>query len=294
MSNSRSYLRAAFNARPFGMPIPPNWFGLAAFALLGVFVSPGFWLIGAGLEGLYLWALSRNPRFREIVDGEQRGGNEDWRARYQSLAAHLDTQARELQVAIESQCAEIVELLARTGATEAQMSDVRQMAWIHLKLLAARGSILEVTAAAERENRNLQEQERRVIDRLGGSNVDDELKRSLEQQLEVIRSRRGAHADAQRRRELVEAELERLRQQISLVREQVLLATDEHSAAASLDALSASLNEANRWLKDQRELFAGLDDLTDEPLPADLLPARASAPGARGQRRDSRRKTVSE
>ena len=93
----------------------------------------------------------------------------------------------------------------------------------------------------------------------------------------MIRSRRGAHADAERRRELVEAEIERLRQQVSLVREQALLATDEHSAAASLDALSASLNEANRWLKDQRELFAGLDDLTDEPPPADLLRPKAAA-----------------
>ncbi|HKE95227.1 MAG TPA: hypothetical protein VKB34_13025, partial [Povalibacter sp.] len=95
--------------------------------------------------------------------------------------------------------------------------------------------------------------------------------------LTVIRSRREAHADAQRRRELVDAELERLRQQVSLVREQALLATDEHSVASSLDALSASLNEANRWLKEQRELFAGLDDLTDEPVPAELLQPKNSA-----------------
>ena len=67
------------------------------------------------------------------------------------------------------------------------------------------------------------------------------------------------------------------------MREQALLATDEHSAAASLDALSASLNEANRWLKDQRELFAGLDDLTDEPPPADLL--RPKTPPPRRQQR---------
>ena len=78
----------------------------------------------------------------------------------------------------------------------------------------------------------------------------------------------------------MEAELERLRQQVSLVREQALLATDEHSVAASLDALSASLNEANRWLKDQRELFAGLDELTDEPPPPELLRPKA----ARGRR----------
>jgi hypothetical protein len=150
------------------------------------------------------------------------------------------------------------------------------MAWLHLKLLAARASILQVITAAERDKRNLEEQERRVIDRLSDTTLGDELKRSLEQQLEVLRSRRAGHVDAQRRRELVEAELERLRQQVSLVREQALLATDEHSVASSLDALSASLNEANRWLKDQRELFAGLDDLTDEAPPADLLQPRTA------------------
>ena len=282
MSGSRSYIAAAFNARPFGMPLPPNWFGIAAFVLLGAFVNPGLWLIGAGLEGLYLWALSRNQRFRATVDASGKG--EDWVARYNSLSYHLDEDARRRQESIESQAREIVDLLSRTGATEMQKSDVRQMAWLHLKLLAARASILQVISSAERDKRALEEQERRVIERLSEDSIGDGLKRSLEQQLEVLRSRRAGHADAQLRRELVEAELERLRQQVSLVREQALLATDEHSVASSLDALSASLNEANRWLKDQRELFAGLDGLTDEPPPADLLRPRPRARGRRGER----------
>lgn len=281
MKGSRSYLAAAFNARPFGMPLPPNWFGIAAFALLGAFVHPGLWLIGAGLEGLYLWVLSRNERFRATVDAGGKG--DDWVARYNALSYHLDEDARRRQEAIEIQAREIVDLLSRTGATEMQKSDVRQMAWLHLKLLAARASILQVISSAERDRRALDEQERRVIDRLSEDSIGDELKRSLEQQLEVLRSRRAGHADAQHRRELIEAELERLRQQVSLVREQALLATDEHSVASSLDALSASLNEANRWLKDQRELFAGLDGLTDEPPPADLLRARPSTK-RRGER----------
>jgi hypothetical protein len=280
MSGKRSYLAAAFNARPFGMPIPPNWFGVAAFALLGAFVNPGFWLIGAGVEGLYLWALSKHPRFRAIVDTTT--ADTSWHGRYRSLIETLDAVAREQQDHMEHQAAEIIDLLSRTGAVDSQMSDVRQLAWLHLKLLAARASILQVLASAVREHRNLEEQERRVIDRLSRVEQDDELKRSLEQQLEVIRSRRAAHADANRRRELLDAELERLRQQASLVREQALLATDERSAATSLDALSASLNEANRWLKDQRELFSGLDALTDEPPPAEML--RAKAGPARRQR----------
>ena len=279
MNGRRSYLAAAFNARPFGMPIPPNWFGVAAFALLGALVNPGFWLIGAGLEGLYLWALSRNERFRATVDAD--GGKQNWSDRYGSLIALLDNHARQAQENIEFRAREIVDLLARTGATESQISDVRQMAWLHLKLMAARASILQVIASADREKHDLDDQERRVIDRLSATELNDGLRRSLEQQLEVMRSRRAAHTDAQSRRELVDAELERLRQQVSLVREQALLATDEHSVASSLDALSASLNEANRWLKDQRELFAGLDDLTDEPPPAELL-----RPKSQSRRRD--------
>lgn len=283
MKSKRSYLAAAFNARPFGMPIPPNWFGLATVALLGAVINPAIWLIGAGLEGLYLWALSQNKRFRAVVDAEDR--EENWDSRYDSLHAHLDEHAREDQRAIEAQAREIVDLLAKRNATELQINDVRQLAWLHLKLLAARASMLQVLSAAARERRSLEEQERRIDSRLAAGDVDAELQRSLEQQLSVIRSRRVAHADAERRRELVEAELERLKQQISLVREQALLATDEHSVRSSLDALSASLNEANRWLKDQRELFAGLDAFTDEAPPPELL---------RPKPKSSRRERVTE
>jgi hypothetical protein len=281
--SERSYVAAAFNARPLGMPVPPNWFAIAAFALLGALVSPGFWLIGAGIEGLYLWALSRNQRFRDTVDSISGSSTRtDWNARYLALSSGLDNEATNHQAAIEQQAAEIVGLLSRTGANESQMADVRQMAWLHLKLLAARASFVQVIASASREHQAMDDQEQRIKTRLDRGDCDDELKRSLEQQLEVIQSRRAAHVDAQRRRELVEAELDRLRQQVSLVREQALLATDEHSAAQSLNAVSASLNEANRWLKDQRELFAGLDDLTDEAPPADLLTPK---PGNRGRQK---------
>jgi hypothetical protein len=267
-----SYLAKAFSARPLGMPIPPNWFGIAAFGLLGALVNPGLWLIGLGLEGIYLWAVSKNQRFRNTVDAES--GISDGASRYEALLASLDNAAQSQQYDIEREAAEIVGLLQKTDAHASQIGDVRQMAWLHLKMLAARSSIQEVVAVADRERKKLDEQERSCRARIAEADADEELRRSLEQQIEVIESRRRAHADAERRLELVDAELGRLRQQVSLVREQALLATDENSIAHSLDALSASLNEANRWLKDQRELFAGLDSFNDEPPPADLLAAR--------------------
>jgi hypothetical protein len=272
MKSRTSYLAAAFNARPLGMPIPPNWFGLAAFGLLGALVNPGLWLIGLGVEGFYLWTLSRSARFRAVVDAEN--GFTDSTSRYETMLASLDSAAQSHQYDIEREAAEIVALLQRSDAHTSQIGDVRQMAWLHLKLLAARAAFAEVVTVADRERKKLDDQEKRCRSRLAATDTDEELRRSLEQQLEVIQSRHAAHADAGRRLELVDAELGRLRQQVSLVREQALLVTDENNMAESLDAVSASLNEANRWLKDQRELFAGLDNFTDEPPPADLLASK--------------------
>ena len=273
MSDKPSYLAAAFNAKPFGMPIPPNWFGIAAFGLLGALVNPGLWIIGLGLEGLYLWSLSRNQRFRATVDAT--AGVPDNSSRYEELLANLDSAAQSTQYAIEREASEIVGLLQRSEAHASQIGDVRQMAWLHLKLLSARAAFTEVITASERERQALDQQEKQCRDRLAAGDTDEELRRSLEQQLQVIKARQDAHRDAKRRRELVDAELGRLRQQVSLVREQALLTTDEDNMGQSLDALSASLNEANRWLKDQRELFAGL--VMDEPPPADLLASKRAA-----------------
>jgi hypothetical protein len=271
MKEKPSYLWKAFNARTLGMPVPLNWFGLAAFGVLGALVNPGLWLVGAGLEGLYLWWLSRNERFRAVIDAE--AGVSDSTSRYESMLAGLDSASQAHQYDIEREAAEIVGLLQRSEGHGSQIADVRQMAWLHLKLLAARASFAEVVAAAERERRALDEQERRCRERLATNDTDEELRRSLEQQLEVLKARQDAHRDARRRRELVDAELTRLRQQVSLVREQALLATDENNLGDSLDALSASLNEANRWLRDQHELFGGLVN-NDEPPPAELLASK--------------------
>jgi hypothetical protein len=270
----RSYLAAAFNARPFGMPIPPNWFGLLGFGLLGAFLDPGFLLIGAGLEALYLWWLCSNARFRATVDAQALGGSSEWSSQYQTLIARLSEEDRRAQTDMEEQGVSLTEVLTRSGAFPSQLADVRQLVWLHLKLLAARSALREVIGVAAREQRSLEDQQRDLTERLSRTDLDPELKSSLEGQLTVIQSRRAAHSIASKRCEFVDAEIARLRQQLSLVREQALLATDEGSVARSVDALSASLNEANRWLKDQRELFAGLDNFTDEPPPADLLASK--------------------
>src|SRR5262249_61326980 len=75
------YVRAAFNARPAGMFIPPNWIGLGVFGFLGV-LNPGFWIIGLGCELGYLGWLGTHPRFQRLGSGgRQLDGRRPWQGR---------------------------------------------------------------------------------------------------------------------------------------------------------------------------------------------------------------------
>ncbi len=76
-----SYVAAAFNARPFGMFVAPNWIGLAAMGLLGI-ANPGFWVLGAGLELGYLLTLATNSRFqRAVASGPLSAARSEWNGR---------------------------------------------------------------------------------------------------------------------------------------------------------------------------------------------------------------------
>ena len=69
------YVREAFNARPIGMFVPPNWAMLAGFGLAsGWFREPGFLVLGAGVELGYLLLLGTNARFQRFVAGKLSAG----------------------------------------------------------------------------------------------------------------------------------------------------------------------------------------------------------------------------
>ena len=277
-TRKRSYLWAAFNARPFGMPIPPNWFVLAAFGLLGGFVNPGFWLLGAGLEIAYLYSLAGNRRFRTAVDAVADHGDPADQ-RYRALLDQLSKAQRERQAQVERRAAEVMQTLARSPLMASHADSLEQLVWLHLRLLAARTAIANVVRTAEDERAALARQAEEIARRIADPALSPELRRSLEQQQTVIEARREAHISAARRLEHIDAELARIDQQIALIREQTLLATDEEHIGHALDALAASFNESSRWLSSQRDLLGALDVHDQQKLPPRVL--RAHAPRAR-------------
>ena len=272
MSKKPNYFWKAFNARVLGMPVPANWFGLAAFGLLGAFLTPGFWLLGAGIELAYVALLGSNPRFRRAIDlasGIQESDPVD--ARYTELLRALDDKQKKRHLLVEERAREILARLGTSPLMAAHADSLQQLVWLHLRLLVARQAISEVVTTANRERQGLQLQEDQIDARLADTAIDASLRRSLEQQKSVIDQRQAAHADGARRHEHVESELQRIDQQIALIREQALLASDEQHLGSSLDALAASFNEANRWLDGQRELLGTLAGPDDDRLPQRVL-----------------------
>lgn len=263
-------LWAAFVARPFGMPVPPNFFALAAFGLLGAFVSPGFWVLGAGLEIAYLAWLANNRRFRATLAARP-DADDPAERRYRHLLDGLSGERRARQQALEQRASDIVALLQADPIMRTHTDSIEQLVWLHLRMLSAGQAISQVVATAGEESERLQQQEDQIETRLAQPDLDSDLRRSLQQQKQVIDARQSAHLEAARRKERIHAELARIDQQVALIREQALLSGDERRIGSSLDALTSAFNEADRWLDSQRDLLGALDLDETASLPSRVL-----------------------
>ncbi|MGL4318357.1 MAG: hypothetical protein ACRCTL_17300 [Pseudomonas sp.] len=264
------YLWAAFNARTLGMPLPLNWFALAAFGLLGAFISPGFWVLGGGLEVAYLALLAGNARFRQVVDA----GNvplDPAGDRYENMLGLLAPTQQQRQQRIEGRAREVLQLLSRSPLMSAHADSLEQLVWLNLRLLVAGQALSVVVDTAAQDHAELQQQEDQIDQRLTATDLGADLRRSLEQQKQVIDARQAAHAEGLRRKEHVDAELQRIDQQIALIREQTLLATDEEQVGVALNALTSSFNEASTWLNSQRDLIGVLELNEQHSLPRYVL-----------------------
>ena len=148
------YLIAAFNARPFGMFVAPNWVGLAAFGLLGL-ADPGFWVLGAGLELGYLLTLATNSRFQRAVSARPvSAARAEWNTRIQNALAGLDAEDRRRYTALAERCASIIDLQVKGLHTaphglEAQEDSLGRLSWMFLRLLLARHTIVSVMGDSE-------------------------------------------------------------------------------------------------------------------------------------------------
>lgn len=278
------YLWKAFNARPFGAPIPPFWFVGAAFGLLGFFLDPGFYLIGAGVTAACVALVAGNPRFRNTVDAGDLALAAPAPDPHASLMERLDAPSKARQAKLEEQCRQLQSVLETANAGSEHIQGVWQLAQLHLRLLVARSAADSVVSNAEGEDgKHLSGQLSELDRRLAQPNLDNDLREALEDQSKVLKERIAMQTEAGRRLQVLDAELGRIHEQIALIREQALLTTDASGIARSVDALSTFLNESSHWLHEQQEIFGDLDTISPDPL--GLPPESGPPPAQRAGKR---------
>jgi hypothetical protein len=265
------YLTAAFNARPIGMFVAPNWIGLAAFGLLGV-ANPGFWVLGAGLELGYLLTLATNKRFQQTVTARPlSAARDEWNQRIQRVLGRLDATDRKTYDAFSERCRSIIDLQLH-GATEppqgleAQAEGLGRLSWMFLRLLLAHRTIGNVMGGAHNDaelQRKIASLERQQTQ----TGLSEELARSISGQLDILRQRLQQRTDGDRKLAYIEAELERIQQQVELIREQAALSTDPELLSRRIDEITATLGSTGQWIRDQQQVYGAMEDLLTEPPP---------------------------
>ena len=272
------YVTAAFNARPLGMFVAPNWVGLAAFGLLGI-ANPGFWVLGAGLELGYLLTLATNPRFQRVVSSRPlAAARSEWNGRIQRLTGRLNGEDRERFAALSHRCASIIDLQTHGGAEtphgiETQADSLGRLSWMFLRLLVARSMILHVVD--EGEDVALLERRRSSLERQARDDAAPaDLRRSIQGQLEILQQRIEQRAEGGKKLAYIDAELARIEEQVELIREQAALSTDPEILSRRIDEITATLGGTGQWIRDQQKVYGAMEDLLTEPPPL-TLDARA-------------------
>ena len=268
------YIGKAFSARPSNMFVPPNWIGIGAFAFLGL-LNPGFWIIGAGCELAYLGWLGTHPRFQKLVDGgrmldEQR----NWQQRRAELTRQLPPEDQQLYRTLESRCRGILEQQAKASTlspgTDEQGAGLGKLVWIYLRLLLTRESIRKII----RESSKSPDEETQMDGRIGklqeqlkDTNLSEDLRKSLGGQIEILQMRVAKKREAVEKLAFLDAELTRIQEQVELLREQAVLATDPETVSQRIDQVTTTLGGTNQWIQDQQKIYGAMEDLLADPPP---------------------------
>jgi hypothetical protein len=274
-----NYIAKAFNARPFGMPLPPNWAGLAAFGLLGL-ENPGFWVLGAGLELAYLLALSTNHRFQRLIDGQSLTLNQQSEGqRLAALLARLSTADQARYRALEDRCKSVLQSQKESHTdsdppplgTLPQTEGFERLLYVYLRLLLTKSTIAR--ALDDASSKSIDLRIRDVSTQLKNA-TSPQLHHSLADQLAILAERKKRQAEARDKLTFIEAELVRIQEQVELIRESLLVNADPQTLSTRIDSIAETLNSTSSWIKEQQQFYGQTEDLLASPPPISLTPER--------------------
>ena len=265
------YITAAFNARPWGMFVAPNWVGLGAIAILAATVDPWFAAIGAGLELGYLLTLATNERFqRTVLSKPLDESRAHWNDRIARLTERLAGDERERYDALAERCRSIIDLQTHGGSeaphgVESQADGLGRLTWMFLRLLVARRMISTILGSDDLAS--LETRARTLERQAADDSIASDLRRSLSGQAEILNQRIAQRTEAARKLAYIDAELARIEEQVELIREQAALSTDPELLSRRIDDITATLGGTGQFIREQQKVYGAMEDLLTEPPP---------------------------
>ena len=268
------YVKAAFSARFFGMFFSPAAAILGFFGFLGAMLNPGFFLIGIGVEIAYLFLFATHPRFQGYVQSQMQNkallaAKAQWLARINKFIQRLGEENRQRFYSLRSRCDSILEFystqmtLAPT-LIEAHTESLNKLLWIFLQLLMTKQAILRLTQGTffPKLKDELTAGTKKLDSQLSGQDLSDELRKSLESKRDILKLRLQTLEEARQKLAYIDAEADRIEQQVELIKEQAVVSKDSQSIADRIDTISTGLSQTSDWIKQQEGFLGSLDDMT--------------------------------
>jgi len=222
-----------------------NALAVSGFVILG-FGQAGFWLLGAALETLWLWAALQNPSFRARIDAQsEQTALDSTVRRRENLVVRLDPEGRTRLERIEQKCARAIALQTESGRspllTEANRDALRRLSEFALKLLVARSSLLALGAATSEAD--LQRQIGALHADLADPDLSAGTRESKEATEEILQQRLANLVQREESLEEVESDLARIEAQIDLAVEHTGLHGPDLQVSSDLKFVSHFLGE---------------------------------------------------
>ena len=274
------YLKEAFWLRvptPLLGALPVNALACAGVGILG-FAEHGLWLLGAGLETAYLFALATNPRFQRVIAARDLVGQRAVMDRsHDELLAQLPPESRARLERLEAKVARIGSFLGadpdKDLLAESTLDALGKLAAVHARLLLAERHLH--AARTETDPTALARQAAALERELAAPDhpaLSPTLVESKQATLDILR-RRLANAQA-RDRSLAEVASD-----LTRIEAQVDLALEEASLHGTRPANAGGhLNLLDDILASNAALSESLDTVTLVPDPTNKTTVPASRP----------------
>ncbi len=260
-----TYLRSAFNRRvpvPVLGHLPLNVMVVAAAGVLGL-ANPGFWLLGAAGEVLFLVLKASSPRFQKLLEGERLlAEQQTWEEKVGETVARLEAISRARYRRLLGQCRRILGISDALDADslgnfrDLRARSLNQLLGIYLRLLSSREVIESNLSRLDRTE--LEAEAMRLQERLAAAAGDAALARSIQGTLDIQKKRLDNLARAQATQAVIDSELERIEQQVELIREEAAVTGRPEQLSVRLDAVTSTMTETTRWMEEHAEFLGSL------------------------------------